>query len=267
MTLALGNWGSLTAGVTFALAIGGFQLFAATTTFLHLREASARDGLARANAELHATRALLAENARASERVRIARDLHDALGHHLTALSLQLDVTSRLAERPPNGGPRDNAQVAEHVREAHAIAKLLLSDVRSVVSEMRETGAIDIAAAVRTLAESMTGAVAIHLDVPDTLPIDDAAQAHAVLRSVQEIITNAVRHAGARNLWIRVAVSGDGVTLDARDDGRGAASVQWGSGLTGMRERFEEHAGRIDVRTRPDGGFEIHAVMPPRAAS
>ena len=73
-------------------AYAGFQAFAIAAMSLAVRERIAREGLARANEELHATRSLLAEHSRASERLRISRDLHDTLGHHLTALSLQLDA-------------------------------------------------------------------------------------------------------------------------------------------------------------------------------
>ncbi len=199
-----------------AIAIGGafagFQAFAASTIALARSERTAREDLGRTNAELLATRSLLEENSRVSERVRIARDLHDTLGHHLTALSLQLDVASRLA----------SGQAANHVEEAHAIAKLLLSDVREVVSQMRDSSHLDLADALRALAEG-AGALQIHLDMPASVDVDDAAQAQALLRCVQEIITNTARHAAARHLWIRVERRVDGIALHARDDGRGAA--------------------------------------------
>jgi signal transduction histidine kinase len=254
-TLAIGvifaAHGSWAQAISAAVSLGGFQLFALATSYLALRERAAREDLARSNAELLATRSLLEENTRVSERVRIARDLHDTLGHHLTALSLQLDVASRLA----------SGQAAQHVQEAHAIARLLLSDVRDVVSQMRDSSGLDLADAVRALAGG-AGTLQIHLDMPESVDVDDAAQAHALLRCVQEIITNAARHAAARNLWIRIERRRDGIALHARDDGRGAVAVTWGNGLTGMRERFEEHAGRVEVMSQPGGGFEVHGFMP-----
>src|SRR5262245_39820875 len=199
-----------------ALALGGafagFQAFAASTLALARSEREAREELGRANAELIATRSLLEENSRVSERVRIARDLHDTLGHHLTALSLQLDVASRLA----------SGRAADHLQEAHAIAKLLLSDVRDVVGQMRESIHRNLADAVKALTRA-TGAPQIHLDMPQSVDVNDAAQAHALVRCVQEIITNAARHAEAQNLWIRVERRSDGIGIHARDDGRGAA--------------------------------------------
>ena len=238
-------------------AFAGFQAFSVAAMTLMLRERTAREELARVNVALHATRALLTENTRVAERLRIARDLHDTLGHHLTALSLQLDLASRLA----------HGQAADTVREAHAITRLLLSDVRDVVSQMRDTGRLDLAAALRALAEG-SGSLSVHIDAPGAVDVDDPARAHALLRCVQEIVTNTARHSGARNLWIQLTARENGIALDARDDGRGADAVEWGNGLKGMRERFEEHAGRLDVSTRSGRGFEIHGFMPgARAAS
>ncbi|MBI2188578.1 MAG: sensor histidine kinase [Acidobacteria bacterium] len=243
--------------LALAGSFAGFQAFAIAAMSLARSERAAREELARAVAELAATQALLAENSRTAERLRIARDLHDTLGHHLTALSLQLDVASRLTPDP----------AAEHVHEAHAITKLLLSDVRDVVSRMRETSRIDLVQMMRTLAAG-TRALQVHLDVPDVLPIEETAQARALLQCVQEIITNAARHGGARNLWIRIEARPDGIDLHARDDGRGATEVRWGHGLTGMRERFTELSGRIDVTPGPGRGFEVHGFIPrPEAAT
>ncbi len=246
-----------TAALTFGLSMGGFMLFAAASSFLVRSEAAARDQLAAVNAELLGTRALLAENSRAEERIRISRDLHDTLGHHLTALSLQLDVASRLSD----------GKAAEHIRQAHAITRLLLGDVRDVVSRLRETGQIDLVQAIRSLvshgpAKAGHYDISIHLDLPETLNVDDVSRAETLLRGVQEIITNTVRHAQARNLWIQLEARPDGIALHARDDGRGADIVTCGHGLTGMRERFEMFAGRVEFNTGRGAGFEVRGFLP-----
>ena len=229
----------------------GFQMFAMATSTLALRERTAREALARANAELHATHALLAEDSRVAERLRISRDLHDMLGHHLTALSLQLEVASRLA----------SGAAADRVSEAHAITRLLLGDVRDVVSRLRETGHFDLGAAIRTLAGAAPP-LHVHLDIAEGITVEDPLQAHAILRCVQEVITNTMRHAQARNLWISLDRRPDGVALTARDDGRGVDAVAWGNGLRGMRERFEELSGRVDFSSKPGAGFEVQAFVP-----
>jgi signal transduction histidine kinase len=237
--------------VSVGAAFGGFQMFAVATSLLALSERRSREELSRANAELTATRELLAESTRGAERLRISRDLHDTLGHHLTALSIQLDVASR----------RTSGPAAAHVIEAHAIARLLLSDVREAVSQLRETSRIDLSAALRGLGEQAAG-LNVHLEVPDDMQLEDPTQAQALLRSVQEIITNATRHAAAEHLWITVGQTAGGITLDARDDGHGTADITVGNGLKGMRERFEEHSGTIEFVTAAGRGFEIHGFMP-----
>ena len=242
-----GPLAALGAGGAFA----GFQLFAVSTAWLTRSESVARQALARTNAELTATRELLAENSRVAERLRIARDLHDTLGHHLTALTIQLEVASRLTDGP----------ATMHIREAHAVAKLLLGDVRDVVGKLRDSRHLDLAQALRAL--TMTpGTLQVHLDMPAHVEVEEPAQAHALLRCVQEIVTNAARHASARNLWITIVQREQGIDLHARDDGRGAAVLQWGNGLRGMRERFEEYAGRIEVQSSAGRGFEVRAFLP-----
>jgi signal transduction histidine kinase len=242
-----GALAALGAGGAFA----GFQLFAVSTAWLTRSESVARQALARTNAELTATRELLAENSRVAERLRIARDLHDTLGHHLTGLAIQLEVASRLTDGP----------AAMHIREAHAVAKLLLGDVRDVVGKLRDSRHLDLSQALRALTTA-PGALQVHLEMPARLEVEDAAQAHALLRCVQEIVTNTTRHAAARNLWITILQRREGIDLHARDDGRGAAALQWGNGLRGMRERFEEYAGRVDVQSSAGRGFEVRAFLP-----
>jgi signal transduction histidine kinase len=237
--------------LTIGVAIGGFQIFAAASSMLAINEGRARTNLARANAELTATRELLAEGSRTSERLRISRDLHDTLGHHLTALSLQLDVAARLSQ----------GKTTEHIQQAHAITRLLLSDVRSVVSTLRDTSRLDVAAAIRALAIQPIDA-RVHLDIPDALLVDDAARAEAILRAVQEVLTNTARHARAATLWVRLAQSDDGIMVEARDDGRGSGEITLGNGLRGMRERFEQYGGRVDVMRSTTSGFEVRAFMP-----
>jgi signal transduction histidine kinase len=238
-------------GITFALATIGFQVFAASSSMLAISEGRARRHLARTNAELSATRELLAESSRTSERLRISRDLHDSLGHHLAALSLQLDVASRLSD----------GKAAEHVQQAHAITRLLLSDVRNVVSSLRESSKLNLADAIRALAIQPTDA-RVHLDLPDALIVEDAARAETLLRAVQEVLTNTARHACAHNLWIQLATSDGGIIFTARDDGHGTDAINPGNGLTGMKERFEEHGGRVDVTSSAGAGFELRAFLP-----
>ena len=230
----------------------GFSAFVLTTAYVARQQAQARDEQRRLNAELRATRALLAESARVNERTRISRELHDLLGHHLTALSLNLEVASHMTE----------GRAQEHVRQAHTLAKLLLTDVREAVSQLRDaSGGIDLATALRPLADHVP-ALDIDLQIESPLAVEDPERAHVVLRCTQEIITNAVRHAGARRLAIRVWREDGAIRLEARDDGQGADGLVPGNGLRGMRERLQHCGGTLDIQTRRGAGFQLRLSVP-----
>ena len=238
-----------------AMMYVGYSSFTFITGLVARQQAAAREEQRRLNAELRATRALLAESSRMSERLRISRELHDLLGHHLTALSLNLEVAGHLAE----------GKALEHVRQSHTLAKLLLTDVREAVSEMREERGVDLSSALKVLVEGVP-ALQVGLDLPETLRIDDPERAQVLLRCAQEIITNTVRHAGATQLSLRLSEDADGLRLEARDNGRGARVASPGNGLRGMRERLSACGGRVDIITAPGEGFALDVRLPLEAA-
>ena len=221
------------------------------TSLIAKQQSEARDEQRRLNSELRATRALLAESSRISERLRIARELHDLVGHHLTALSLNLEVASHLVQQPAQ----------EHVRKAQSVAKLLLSDVREVVSQLREGDRIDLTQALHTLIEGVPQ-LDIRLELPPRFGVEDPHRAQVLLRCAQEIITNTVRHSGARTLWLQFEHADGEVAMHARDDGRGSDNLKPGNGLVGMRERLAQFGGRMDITTARDRGFALDAWLP-----
>jgi signal transduction histidine kinase len=229
----------------------GISLFAFMSGVVALRQHAARDELRKVNSELRATQALLAENTRIAERVRIARELHDLVGHHLTALTLNLEVATHLVE----------GKALEHVQQAHSLAKLLLVDVREVVSDIRDDDKVELASALRTLVEGVPEPH-IHLDLPRELSMTDPLRAQVLLRCAQEMITNSVRHARAKNLWISLVPDENGVAMIARDDGRGVDAVEAGNGLIGMKERLKQLDGELKIESSPGAGFVLHAWVP-----
>ena len=242
---------SLAAVLGSGSAIAAAMIYSVTFAQQELRERGMRTALALANAELSASRELLAENSRAAERLRISRDIHDALGHHLAALSIQLDVASR---RPPELAMQD-------VREAHAITRLMLSDVRDVVGTLRRDACTDATALIRPLCRNI-GDLSIHLELPDGPLLVDTGRAEALVRCVQEVITNTLKHATARHLRIKLTPIAGGIKVRAWDDGRGAQQLQPGAGLTGMRERFAQFGGEVAVTTNAGSGFVLEAFVP-----
>ncbi len=251
-TLAnLPGWTLLQAILQSALYLG-FSSFTFVTALVAKGQAEAREEQRRLNSELRATRELLAESSRMGERVRISRELHDLLGHHLTALSLNLEVASHIVE----GAAR------ERVRQAQTLAKLLLADVREAVSQLRHAEAIDLRKALATLTDGVPG-LRIHLEMPEQFAVEDPQRAQVLLRCAQETITNAVRHAGAVNLWLRFVRDGDNVLhMHARDDGIGSDRWVQGNGLIGMRERLARFGGRLDIASAAGRGFVLEAMLP-----
>ena len=253
-TIALAMVLNLTGGddaVAIASAYFAFQLFGAYTASVARAESEARLALAAVNAELEVTSGLLEISSRTSERLRIARDLHDLVGHHLTALTLNLEVASHITE----------GKALEQVEKSRGIAKTLLSDVRDVVSRMREDDPVDLGIALRALRDAIPRP-AIHLDLPNEFPVRSSAVAQVALRAVQEIVTNTVRHAGAKNLWLRMALRDSDLEIEARDDGAGVAAVHFGNGLRGLRERVEDVGGRLDVSSVTGSGFTVQVSLP-----
>ncbi|CAM3542461.1 sensor histidine kinase [Deinococcus frigens] len=234
-----------------------FQLFAVTTAQTAVREIRARRQLAEVVDELRATRALLAEASRQAERLQISRELHDLMGHHLTALGMNLQVALHLLPPSPARG---------HVEQAGTLARTLLGDVRTAVRGMREAAPCDVRAEIEALARAAS--LPFHLSFSPGFSVPCPVQSQVLLRTVQEGLTNAVRHAGARQVWLDFACVADrdggarSLTLHTRDDGHGTRNLQPGCGLSGMRERLESVGGSLEVRAIPGQPLELLVRLP-----
>lgn len=235
------------------------QLLLAFTGQALRREAQSALALAEANRELRSAQAIIASTARDAERLRISRELHDAWGHELTALGLQLEIASHVTEP---------GRANDHVVKAKGLASALLTKVRDVVATLRAAERYDLKEALEALAQSVP-TPAIHVDIAPAVEVSPD-QAHALIRCAQEAVTNAVKHSEAANLWLQVTADGDGVRLVARNDGRARrAAAAPGTGLVGMRERIEYLGGRLAVKMDAGIGFTVEAWLPsgtPKAA-
>ena len=228
-----------------------FQLFAVATMELTLRERRRRAELAAANLELAAAQTRLAEASRSDERLRIARDLHDTLGHQLTALAVTLELASHLVDAPGLAA----------VERSRDLAKQTLGELRSAVGRLRD-GPVCLKAALQERFDTVPG-LRVHVEVQPGLPAADPARADAVIRCCQEIVTNALRHADADHVWLSVARADDSVVVSGRDDGpaqAGRPGITLGNGLVGMRERFEQLGGTVSFAAGE--GFAVEARLP-----
>lgn len=233
-----------------AILFWTFNLFSLAMMNAIIKEQRARAETNELNRELMATQALLSEATKQAERVRIARNIHDLLGHHLTALTINLQVASRISE----------GQAREKIDQCHGLAKLLLSDVREAVSQIREHSNLQLEAALQALADNVPQ-LNIQLDYDDNLQITDVAIAETILRCVQECITNSLKHSRANKFRIKLSGDESSVKLEINDNGQQPGNLTLGNGLTGMKERVQELNGTIEY-VLDKAGFAANIVLP-----
>jgi signal transduction histidine kinase len=237
------------------LIYAGFQAFAAFTTLSRRQALDRAEELRRVNAELLATRTLLAESARDGERLRVSRELHDVAGHRLTALALNLEL---LSDVPGVAARREYGL-------ARRLTTELLADIRHVVTRLRRDDGLDLREALAQLAAPFPRP-AIHVEVAAAARAGDAERAEAVLRAAQEGLTNAVRHSGAADVWLGLANDGDALVLTVEDDGRWDGMPRAGNGLTGLRERLAAVGGALAIERGARGGLRLTARVPAAVA-
>jgi signal transduction histidine kinase len=237
------HW-ELRAAILYTPGYFGYQFLGYLACEAMVREASA-------NAEIRALQQILADSSRIAERLRIARDLHDALGHHLTALTLNLEAALQRAD----GDAR--AKIAT----AQTIARSLLTEVREIVASNDVDECVDLTHALETLIAGVPRP-AVHMQIGDDVRVTDPERARTILRCAQEIVTNSARHSGAENLWVVIDRDGDVVRIRAHDDGRGAHPLADGFGLRAMRSRVEGVGGELRIDSGPGRGFDVVALVP-----
>ena len=205
----------------------------------------------RANRELRAAREELARLAVSEERLRIARDLHDLLGHTLSVVALKSELAGKLVERDPGRASAELRDVQEVTRQA-------LAEVREAVHAYRQLALRDALDGARTALE----AAGIDCRV-DEAELELPADVEAVLAwAVREATTNVVRHSGAHRCAIRVVSDGAVAAVEVEDDGAGGTPGPGGSGLAGLAERAERVHGRLDAGARPGGGYRLAVTVP-----
>jgi len=239
------------APLTVVMIHGGFQLFAALCAWYAVSAERARDQLALVNADLLATRALLADSARDNERLRVARELHDVAGHKLTAMTLNL----RALAADPAFANRSEIAIAQQ------LSTELLSDIRGIVQAMRHDHGLDLGTALRALAAPLPRP-SLRLTVAESVRVTDPATAEAVLRLVQEALTNSARHADADIVKVTLDCDGDRLHIRVEDDGVLRGAIREGNGLSGMRERVVAAGGHVAFGRSDRGSLRIDASLP-----
>jgi len=235
---------------TNIVVYGIVNTLALTTNYRAIAERKAKLESQKLVHELKATQILLSASTKRDERLRIARNLHDIMGHQLTALSLQLEVASHITE--------DSKQ--EHIENAKTIGTTLLANVRQTVSEFREEEDLKLGDALSALIEGIPGReINLNINWDESLP--DERQVEVLFRCTQEALTNVVKHSNATRCDITVSNDDRNLCLVVKDNGNEQSEIIPGNGLKGMTERINKVDGHLQFNQGADG-FELLVTLP-----
>jgi two-component system sensor histidine kinase DesK len=202
------------------------------------------------NADLHATRAELAELAVAAERERLARELHDLLGRTLSLIAVKAELASRLSAK-------DDPSAEVELGDVQRLARQAVRDVRQAVAGDHAPG-VDAELAA---AEAALRTAGIEVSVDNAAASIDPANETTIAWALREAVTNVVKHSSARTCRISLQVA-DGVTaLEVFDDGRGTDGTDSGTGLNGIARRVRARGGAFEAGPSVSGGFRLRVQL------
>lgn len=184
-------------------------------------------------------------------RARIGREIHDGLGHHLTAISILLARSTAFRGIDP-------IQADDAVEDAREAARLALADVRRSVRTLSEDEPFDLCEALMALARGLP----VRMQIRGDLARYDDARRLVVYRTAQEALTNALRHATASRIDVDVHVGHNEALITVTDDGSGFDTESLGWGLHAMRERVEGVGGFLRIASRRGAGTTVAASVP-----
>ena len=218
--------------------------------------------LQKAHTQLQEYAARVEELAVAEERNRLAREMHDTLGHRLTVAAVQLEGAQRLIPQEPERATTMVATGREQVRDA-------LADLRQTVAALRSPLEADLqlSKSLKQLAsgfEKATG-IEVHLVSPDEMPPLPRAHRLALYRAAQEALTNVQRHAQAEQAWLTLMPQEDRIVLLVSDDGVGfpaGPATETSFGLRGLQERVLQLGGELTLEPRAGGGAQLRLSLP-----
>jgi signal transduction histidine kinase len=222
--------------------------------------------LAAQTAELQREREENARRAVLEERVRIARELHDVVAHHVSVMGIQAGAARRVMHTRPDKAAEMLSLVEVSSRQAVVELHRLLGFLRGADQENGLTPQPDLAQLPELVARAGRGELVVELSVegePRPLPRTLELSAYRV---IQEALTNALKHSGGTAATVRVAYEPTALEIEVLDNGsratRGAPANPGGHGLIGMRERVGLHGGHVRAGLAADGGFVVHATFP-----
>jgi signal transduction histidine kinase len=250
----------------FYLAYNG--AFIVLPVLLGLAVRSLRDQqreLAAQAVELRREREQNARRAVLDERVRIARELHDVVAHHVSVMGIQAGAARRAMERHPEKARDVLSSIEASSRQAVAELHRLLGFLRRAGQPDELAPQPDLAQLPELIAQAGQGGLAVELSVEGEPRALSPTLEVSAYRVIQEALTNALKHSGGTTATVRVDYQATALEIEVLDDGSGtgrSSSTVGGHGLMGMRERVSLHSGHLRAGVTPHGGFAVHATFP-----
>ena len=254
-TILLGRW--LDASI-IALVHGTGIVFVVVFMRVAASEREARTKLAQANHQLRERAAQIEDLATTKERNRLAREIHDSLGHYLTVVNVQIKAAQTILAH-------DRPRALDHLAKAQTLTQEGLAEVRRSVAALRASPieSRPLPEALANLAEQWKAAgVRTQFAIVGTIRRLTPQASLALYRAAQEALTNVGKHAQASTVDIRLEYGNQLVRLRVRDDGVGSDRSEGGFGLLGARERVQLLNGELHVRTAPGEGFSLTVELP-----
>jgi signal transduction histidine kinase len=245
--------------IAIAMVYGTGIVFVVVFTRVAASEREARTALAEANQLLRDHASEVEELAATRERNRLAREIHDGLGHYLTVVNVQIGAARTILDQ-------DRQRALEHLSKAQALTQEGLAEVRHSVATLRAspTESRPLPQALAKLVEQWKAAgLSTKLSVSGTVRPLSPQTNLTLYRSAQEALTNVAKHAHARNVEVNLDYNDRLKTqLSIKDDGIGSANSEGGFGLLGVRERVQLLDGSVRVHTESGNGFTLDVEIP-----
>jgi signal transduction histidine kinase len=201
------------------------------------------------------------QRARDAERLRIARDLHDALGHNLALINVQAGAALHGLDRDPDQAANALASIKEASKGALQELRKTLGMLRQIDERAPTAPAPSLARLTELTSRAQDAGLVVRVTSEGEAPDLPSTVDQAAYRIIQESLTNVARHAGASTVVVRINYEPDAVSVVVEDDGRGGP-VEDGTGILGMRERAHAVGGSLKVGDRPEGGLRVSARLP-----
>lgn len=223
------------------ISMFALQAFALTSSLARVKEAQMKQQFFEQNAELVEARSALAEKSQMEERLRIAGDLHDSIGHQLTALRLQLEALAQLAP----------AELKPKVAVSQKLSLDLLENIRSIVKRMSTDEPKDLALLIQQIDDDTPG---VKVSLTSAVPIIAPDLLQQLVSCIKEGLSNSIRHSGATVINISFAES----SLTIQDNGRGLApGSEFGFGLNNIKQRLAPFGGGVKLDNSESGGCSL----------